>query len=58
MLQFIAAYQCSKKLCPASVNNIFYFLAFKVQNKAENHGFGVYQQFQKDCARKAGLIPQ
>jgi len=41
---------------PASVNNIFYFFVFKAQNKAENHGFGVYQQFQKYSARKAGSI--
>jgi hypothetical protein len=58
MLQYIAAYQYNTKLFPAFVNNVFYFLAFKVQNKAKNHGFGVYQQFQKYYARKAGSIPQ
>jgi len=47
-----------QKLCSASGNTIFYFLAFKAQNKVENHGFGVYQQFQEYYARKAGSIPQ
>jgi len=42
-----------QKLCRASVNTIF-FHAYKAQNKAENHGFGVYQQFQEYYARKAG----